>query len=285
MNVGFVGLGIMGQPMAANLIKAGFSLTVFDRVTERAAPLTEMGARTGESPAAVAAESDTLITMLPETPDVEAVLFGDCGIASALKSGSVFIDMSTISASASMEFARRLREQSVEMLDAPVSGGEPGARAARLSIMAGGDREVFERSLPLFQAMGNNVVYAGPSGYGQKTKMVNQIVGSLNLLAVVEGMRLAQAAGLDLKTTLQAVSGGAAGSWMWQNLGPRVAEQDYRPGFMIRHHAKDLRLTVQLLHELGVDAPGAELCHQLFQKAMEKGFGELGNQGLIKLWW
>jgi 3-hydroxyisobutyrate dehydrogenase len=171
------------------------------------------------------------------------------------------------------------------MLDAPVSGGEPGAQAARLSIMVGGEKTVFERCLPLFQAMGNNVVYAGPSGFGQKTKLVNQIVGSLNLLAMVEGMRVAAAAGLDLKTTIQAVSGGAAGSWMWSNLAPRVAERDYRPGFMIRHHAKDLRLTVELLHELGLEASGTELCHRLFQQAMEKGLGELGNQGLIRLWW
>jgi 3-hydroxyisobutyrate dehydrogenase len=285
MNVGFVGLGIMGQPMAANLIKAGFALTVFDRDAERAGPLAKLGARAAASPAEVARASETLITMLPETPDVKAVLFEAGGVAGALRPGSVFIDMSTISASASVEFARRLRERSIEMLDAPVSGGEPGAQAARLSIMVGGEKTVFERCLPLFQAMGNNVVYAGPSGFGQKTKLVNQIVGSLNLLAMVEGMRVAAAAGLDLKTTIQAVSGGAAGSWMWSNLAPRVAERDYRPGFMIRHHAKDLRLTVELLHELGLEASGTELCHRLFQQAMEKGLGELGNQGLIRLWW
>jgi 3-hydroxyisobutyrate dehydrogenase len=271
--------------MAANLLRAGFTLTVFDTVPERTLPLVDMGAQPAHSPAAVAAASETVISMLPETPDVQAVLFGDGGAAQALRPGTVFIDMSTISPSATVEFAARLRECSVEMLDAPVSGGEPGARAARLSIMVGGDKAVFERCLPLFQAMGNNVVYAGPHGFGQKTKLVNQVVGSLNLLAMVEGMRVASAAGLDLDVTLKAVSGGAAGSWMWSNLGPRVASQDYRPGFMIRHHAKDLRLTVQLLEELGLDAPGVELCHRLFQQALEKGHGELGNQGLIRLWW
>ncbi len=285
MQVGDIGLGIMGQPMAANLIKAGFTLTVFDRDEARAVPLVEMGAQAGASPAAVAGASEMVVTMLPETPHVEAVLFGENGVAQALEPGSVFIDMSTISPSATVEFAGRLRERSVELLDAPVSGGQPGAKAGRLSIMVGGDRAAYDRALPLFQAMGNNVVYTGPNGYGQKTKLVNQIVGSLNLLAMVEGVRVASAAGLDLKLTLQAVAGGAAGSWMWSNLGPRVAEQDYRPGFMIRHHAKDLRLTVQLLEELGIAAPGAELCHRLFQEAMQKGFGELGNQGLIKLWW
>ncbi len=284
MDIGFIGLGIMGRPMAANLIQAGFTLTVFDVVPERAQSLVDMGAYIAHSPAAVAAACETVISMLPETPDVQAVLFGECGAAQALRPGSVFIDMSTISPSATVAFGLRLRERSVDMLDAPVSGGETGARAARLSIMVGGDRAVFDRCLPLFQAMGNNVVYAGPPGSGQKTKLVNQIVGSLNLLAMVEGMRVASAAGLDPDVTLKALSGGAAGSWMWSNLGPRVRDEDYRPGFMIRHHAKDLRLVVELLRELDLDAPGSELCCRLSQQALEKGYGELGNQGLIRLW-
>ncbi len=282
MNVGFVGLGIMGQPMAANLIKAGHSLVVYDCAAGRSTPQLEAGAREAESPAAAA--SDVVITMLPETPHVDAVLFGSGGLAEAMRPGAVFIDMSTVSASATVEFARRLLEKGIHMLDAPVSGGEPGARAARLSIMVGGDQTVFDRVRPLFEALGNNIVYAGPNGYGQKTKLVNQVVGSLNLLAMVEGMRVAAAAGLEPKPTLQAVSGGAAGSWMWTNLGPRVAEGDYRPGFMVRHHAKDLRLTVELVNELGLDAPGTRLCNELFQRALEKGLGELGNQALIRLW-
>jgi 3-hydroxyisobutyrate dehydrogenase len=282
MNVGFVGLGIMGQPMAANLIRAGHALTVFDCAPGRAEPLVEAGARKADSPAGCA--SDVVITMLPETPHVESVLFGESGLAAAMAPGSVFIDMSTISASGAAGFAARLREKGVEMLDAPVSGGEPGARNARLSIMVGGDKAVFERMLPLFEAMGANIVYAGPSGYGQKTKLVNQIVGSLNLLAMVEGMRAARAAGLDPEPTLKAVSGGAAGSWMWTNLGPMVAKDDYRPGFMVRHHAKDLRLAVQMLKELGIEEPGAGLCHDIFEKAMAKGLGELGNQAIIKVW-
>ncbi len=283
MNVGFVGLGIMGQPMAANLIRAGHSLVVYDCDANRATPLVAAGARAADSPAGAAA--DVVISMLPETPHVEAVLFGANGVAAAMQPGSVFIDMSTISTSATVEFARRLREKSVEMLDAPVSGGEPGAQNARLSIMVGGEKAVFDRCLPLFQAMGSNIVYAGGNGYGQKTKLVNQVVGSLNLLAMVEGMRVAEAAGLDLKTTLQAVSGGAAGSWMWTNLGPRVADKDYRPGFMIRHHAKDLRLAMQLVEELGLETPGTALCDELFQRALQQKLSELGNQGLIRLWW
>lgn len=270
--------------MAANLIKAGFPLAVHDCDPSRMGPLEALGARGAGSPAALADFGDVFITMLPDTPQVEAVLFGESGLAPALRPGAVVIDMSTISPRATVEFARRLGERSVEMLDAPVSGGEPGAREGRLSIMVGGRREVFEKCLPLFQAMGNKIVYTGPNGHGQKTKLVNQVVGSLNLLAAVEGVRLARAAGLDLDLTLEAVGAGAAGSWMWSNLGPKMAAGDYRPGFMIKLHAKDLRLATELWEELGLDAPGTHLCHELFQQALARGLGELGNQGLIRLW-
>lgn len=284
MRVGFIGLGIMGAPMASNLIKAGFELAVHDCVRERTASLEALGARAADSPAELAPLADVFITMLPDTPQVEAVLFGEAGLAGALSPGSVVIDMSTISPRATIEFARRLGERQVQMLDAPVSGGEPGARQGRLSIMVGGRREVYERCLPLFQVMGSKIVYTGPNGHGQKTKLVNQVVGSLNLLAAVEGIRLARAAGLDLGLTLEAVGGGAAGSWMWSNLGPKMAARDYAPGFMIKLHAKDLRLASELLAELGLDAPGTELCHELFERAVAEGLGELGNQGLIRLW-
>ena len=284
MKIGFVGLGIMGAPMAANLIKAGFEVAVYDHVRTKCGPLEALGAPASDSPAALAADRDVVITIVPDTPDVEAVLFGAGGLAESLRPGAVVIDMSTISAGATVEFANRLRQKSVEMLDAPVSGGEPGAREARLSIMAGGKREVFDRCLPLLEAMGKNIVFAGENGNGQKTKLVNQVVGSLNLLAAVEGMRLANAAGLDLELTQQAVASGAAGSWMWTNLGPMLAEQDHRPGFMIGLHAKDLRLADELWRELDLDAPGTSLCHELFQRAVERGFSQLGNQGLIRLW-
>lgn len=284
MRVGFIGLGIMGAPMASNLIKAGFELAVHDCVRERTASLEALGARVADSPAELAPLAEVFITMLPDTPQVEAVLFGEAGLAGALSPGSVVIDMSTISPRATMEFARRLGERQVDMLDAPVSGGEPGARQGRLSIMVGGRREVYERCLPLFQVMGSKIVYTGPNGHGQKTKLVNQVVGSLNLLAAVEGIRLARAAGLDLGLTLEAVGGGAAGSWMWSNLGPKMAARDYAPGFMIKLHAKDLRLASELLAELGLDAPGTGLCHELFERAVAEGLGDLGNQGLIRLW-
>ena len=284
MKIGFVGLGIMGAPMAANLIRAGHRLAVYDRNRHKAAPLEAQGARFLDAPAALAPLAEALVTMLPDTQDVEQALFGERGAAAALAPGSVVIDMSTISARATVDFAAQLRERGVHMLDAPVSGGEPGAREARLSIMVGGDRAVFDRCLPLFQSLGKTVVYTGPNGNGQKTKMVNQVVGSLNLLAMVEGVRLAQAAGLDLGLTVDAVGSGAAGSWMWSNLAARTAAGDLRPGFMIRLHEKDLRLAVELWQDLDLEAPGTALCRELFGRAVEAGLGGLGNQGLIRLW-
>ena len=170
------------------------------------------------------------------------------------------------------------------MLDAPVSGGEAGAEAGTLSIMVGGERAVYERCLPLFHAMGKNVIYMGANGNGQKTKMVNQVVGALNLLATVEGIRLAAAAGLNVDDALKAVGGGAAGSWMLSNIGPRIARADFAPGFTIRLQDKDMRLALELFHDLGMDSPGTELTASLFRKAVERGLGEIGNHGIYRLW-
>ncbi|MCC6859412.1 MAG: NAD(P)-dependent oxidoreductase [Bryobacterales bacterium] len=284
MNVGFIGLGIMGAPMASNLIQAGHSLTVYDRVAARCEALAARGARQAATPAGAAAGNDAVITMVPDTPDVEAALFGEEGAAEGLRPGAALIDMSTIAPGASMEFAARLAARGVDMLDAPVSGGEPGARLARLSIMVGGKREVFERFRCLLDVMGNNVIYAGPNGNGLKVKLVNQVAGTLSLLATVEAMRIARAAGLDERATVSAVAGGAAGSWMMSNLGPKIIEGDFAPGFSIRLHQKDLRLTMEWIRQLGLEAPGAALGYELFTKALEKGLGEQGNQGLFNLW-
>ena len=284
MKVGFVGLGIMGAPMAANLIGAGFSLNVYNRTPGKCEALEKLGARAYPTPAGLASASEVVVTIVSDTPDVEAVLFGENGLAEGLEPGSVVIDMSTISPTRTVEFAARLAGRQVEMLDAPVSGGDKGAIAGTLSIMVGGKQEAFNRCLPLFEAMGRNIVYAGPSGNGQKTKLVNQVVGSLNLLAMIEGLRMAEQAGLDPQRTLDAVGAGAAGSWMWTHLGPRVARRDFAPGFMIRLHQKDLRLAAEFMRDLGIDMPGTALSHELFTEALRKGLGEQGNQGLYKLW-
>ncbi|HUS07474.1 MAG TPA: NAD(P)-dependent oxidoreductase [Bryobacteraceae bacterium] len=284
LRVGFIGLGIMGAPMAANILKAGFRLSVYNRTASKCESLAKAGASVGASPADVARRSDIVFTILSDTPDVEEVLFGSGGVNSGIQPGAMVVDMSTISAAATVEFARRLEQHSVTMLDAPVSGGESGAIAGTLSIMAGGEKSAFDRCLPVLQAMGKNIVYTGPSGSGQKTKMVNQVVGALNLLAIIEGLRLAEAADLDLHSTIQAIGAGAAGSWMVSNQGPKIAAGDFSPGFFIKLQQKDLRLATELLEELKMDAPGTELTFKLFSQALQRGLGELGNQGLYRLW-
>lgn len=284
MNIGFIGLGIMGEPMVKRLLGAGFSLAVYDKVEGRGHALAAQGACQAASPQEAAGDSDVVITMVPDTADVEEALFGRQGAAKGLRPGRILIDMSTISPAATVEFARRLREQSCEMLDAPVSGGEQGAAAGTLSIMVGGEKGTFEKCLPIFHALSKAVVYAGTHGNGQKTKLVNQVVGALNLLAAAEGLRLAGAAKLDLETTLRVISGGAASSWMLTHLGPKILQGDFSPGFRIRLQQKDLRLASEWIAELGMSAPGTELTYSLFTRALEMGLGEQGNQGLYNLW-
>ncbi|MCI0692681.1 NAD(P)-dependent oxidoreductase [candidate division KSB1 bacterium] len=283
MNVGFIGLGIMGQPMSRHLLQAGFSLTVYNRTASKAQALIEMGAKLANSPAAVAAASKIIITMLPDTPEVEAVLFGENGVYEGLSAGKIVVDMSTISPEATAQFAARLREKQCELLDAPVSGGENGAMAGTLTIMVGGDEQAFQKCLPLFQAMGRNIVHLGANGNGQRTKLVNQVICALNILAMSEGLHLAERIGLDAEKVLQVVSSGAAGSWMLSNLAPRILQNDFQPGFMIKLQQKDLRLAMELIKTLGEDFPGTALTYSLFTKAVEAGLGEQGTQGLINI--
>ena len=284
LKVGFIGLGIMGQPMATNLLKAGFPLSALERTRAKSEPLLALGASLAKSPQELALQSEVVITMVPDTPDVESVLFDKDGVFYGLKAGTTIIDMSTISPSATIQFARRLAERGCEMLDAPVSGGEEGARGGTLAIMVGGKKEVFEQCLPIFRAMGKTITYTGPIGNGQKTKLVNQVVGALNILAVVEGLRLARGAGLDVKATVRAISGGAAGSWMLTNVPPKILNDDFAPGFSIRLEHKDLKLALDLARELGGDFPGLQLVHSLYARAMDAGLAGQGSHGLINLW-
>lgn len=284
INVGFIGLGVMGNPMAANLRRAGFPLTVFDQVREKSENLARMGASVAESPEQLARASEVIITMLPETATVEQVLFGEKGVAGGLRPACVVIDMSTISPTVTVELARRLEAAGCDMLDAPVSGGRKGAIEGTLGIMVGGRNEVFERCLPVLQAMGKTITYTGAIGNGQKTKLVNQLIGTTNLLAAVEGLRLMRAAGLDPETTLKAVSSGAASSWMLANLAPLILKGDFAPGFSIRLQFKDLTLLREWIEELGGDFPASSLIYSLFQEAMKMGLETQGNQGLINVW-
>jgi 3-hydroxyisobutyrate dehydrogenase len=282
--LGFIGIGVMGGPMASNLLRAGYEVTIFDHARDKCEELLPLGGNIADSSRLVAAASEIVITMVSDTAMVEEALFGEDGVAAGLKPGALVIDMSTISPLATIEFGKRLAASRCEMLDAPVSGGPKGAIAGTLGIMVGGPREVFDRSLPIFQVMGKTVTYTGALGNGQKTKLVNQLVGATNLLAAVEGLRLARRAGLDVPTTLQALGSGVANSWMLANLIPLILKEDFAPGFSIRLQHKDLKLLTDWTASLGGDFPAAEMVFSLFSKAMEMGLEGQGNQGLINIW-
>lgn len=282
--LGVIGLGVMGKPMAINLLRAGFSLTVFDKFKECCESVVRMGAILAESAEQLARASEIVITVLPETATVNEVLFGEKGVATGLRPKCAVIDMSTISPASTVEFARRLESIGCDMLDAPVTGGRKGAVEGTLGIMVGGRKGVFEKYLPVLHAMGKSISYTGPIGNGQKTKLVNQLVGATNLLAAVEGLRLMRKAGLDPDTTLKALSSGAASSWMLVNLGPLILREDFSPGFSIRLQFKDLTLLRDWIAELGGDFPAAKLVHSVFREAMEMGLESQGNQGLINVW-
>ncbi|MGB9725016.1 MAG: NAD(P)-dependent oxidoreductase [Nitrososphaeria archaeon] len=280
--IGFIGLGIMGKPMAKNLIKAGFPLTVWNRTASKMNELIEMGAKGASSPKEVAEKSNVIITMLTDSPDVEEVILGPSGVIEGVKKGSIVIDMSTISPKVARKIASRLAEVGVEMLDAPVTGGEIGAINATLSIMVGGNYETFQKCLPIFQALGKRVTYMGPNGNGQITKLCNQIMCVMNLQGVCEGLILAAKAGLDLDKLLEVLTGGAANSWMLSNLGPKMVKGDMEPGFKIATQQKDLRLVLETAAELNVPLPGTAIVQQMFRIAEAEGLSEKGTQALIK---
>jgi 3-hydroxyisobutyrate dehydrogenase len=287
--IGFIGLGIMGRGMARNLMKAGFELRVWNRTAARMAELAAEGAATARDPADLAGQSDILITCVSDTPDVEAVLVGDNAPSGAppaaihgLRPGSLVIDMSTISPHATRALAERLRAKGVEMLDAPVSGGSEGAARGTLSIMVGGEAEQVARARPLFEAMGRAITHVGGHGDGQMVKLVNQILVVGNALAMSEALLFAQAGGLDLRQTLEAVKAGAAGSWMLSNRGPQIIERDFRPGFTIDLQQKDVRLVLAAADQMGVPVLGTSLVFNLYRTLQADGLGGDGNHALIK---
>ncbi len=281
-SIGFIGLGIMGQGMALNLLKAGFDLRVWNRTASRVQPLLKEGATTGSSPSDVAASCDIIITCVSDTPDVQEVILGDQGVIHGAKAGTLVIDCSTISPQVTKDISGRLGEKDVYMLDAPISGGSEGAANGTLSIMVGGDLAQFERAESVFSAMGKTVTHVGESGAGQTVKLVNQILVVVTMLAVGEGLLFAQAGGLDLDKTLAAVSGGAAGSWMLSNRGPQVVDRDWRPGFTIDLQQKDLRLVLEAADQLGVPLLGTSAVFQLYRTLQQQGLGAEGNHALVK---
>ncbi|HET9000441.1 MAG TPA: NAD(P)-dependent oxidoreductase [bacterium] len=272
--IGFIGLGIMGRPMAGHLADTGYAVTVWNRTRSKMTPLVERGATPGESPKDVAARSDITITMVADTPDVLDVILGPEGVLHGVRRGSVVVDMSTISPVATREIAHQLRERGVEMLDAPVSGGEKGAVDATLSIMVGGKPEVFERVLPVFQKMGKAIVHLGDIGAGQVTKACNQLVLSLTLLGVAEALTLARKAGVDPAKVRAALLGGFAQSRVLELHGQRMLDQNFEPGFRTRLYHKDMGIVMETGRSAGMPLAGGALAAQLYQVAMNQGLGE-----------
>jgi 3-hydroxyisobutyrate dehydrogenase len=280
--VGFIGLGIMGLPMVRNLMKAGFEVTVYNRTASKADKMVTEGAQKADSPVAVARKNTVIITMVSDTPDVEKVILGENGVIEGIRPDSVVIDMSTISPQATRKIAARLEEKKAHMLDAPVSGGEGGAIAGTLSIMVGGDALILERCRPVLEAMGKTITYIGGHGMGQTTKLMNQILVAGNLNAVCEALVFAQKQGVDLQKAIEAVKGGAAGSWQLSNLGPRIIRRDFQPGFMVELLQKDLRLVGEASESMKTPLLATTLIHQLFSSLEAAGDGKNGTQALVK---
>lgn len=281
--LGFIGPGIMGLPMTLNLLKAGHSVAVYGRRAERTKPLADAGAIVCDSPAAVAAQADIIFTCVSDTPDVEAVIFGNKGIIEGVKPGSVVVDTSTISPVATRDFAQRLATRGVEMLDAPISGGEGGAIAGTLSIMCGGKADVFARVKPYFEAMGKNIVHVGDNGAGQVTKACNQIVVAVTIEAVSEALLLAEKSGVDGAKVRAALMGGFAGSKIMEIHGQRILSGDFTPGFKTALHRKDMGIVLETAKSLGLSLPGAELATHHLDAVMAAGDQDLDSSAIFKV--
>jgi len=281
--IGFIGLGIMGRPMARNLLKADYPLVVHSRSRGPVDELVASGAKAAGSPGEVAGQVDVLITMLPNSPDVELVALGKNGIVEGARRGLIFLDMSTISPIVSQKVGKALEAKGVRMLDAPVSGGEKGAIEGTLSIMVGGDRAVFDEALAIFQAMGKTITYLGPLGFGGFTKLANQVIVAVNLTALGEALTLAKKAGLDRELTLKALAGGLAGSRCLDQKTPNYVHNSYKPGFKVDLHYKDLGLIMESARALGVPLPATAVVQELFNALRVKGRGQLDHSAVITL--
>jgi 3-hydroxyisobutyrate dehydrogenase len=279
--VGFVGLGIMGRPMAANLLKAGFALTVHSRTAASVEAVAALGATPAPSAAAVAAAVEMVILMLPDSSDVEAVAAGPGGVFEGAAPGLIVADMSTISPAVTRTLAADASGRGGHWLDAPVSGGEAGAIAGTLTIMVGGDPEAFERARPVFAGMGTRVTHIGPSGHGQTAKLCNQILAAVNLLASCEALVLGAKAGLDLNKLHEALTGGAANSWAFQHLGRKILNRDFAPAFKVRLQQKDLRLVAEAARDLNVPIFATALVEELLRALEAEGAIDQGTQQLV----
>ncbi|HEY0824035.1 MAG TPA: NAD(P)-dependent oxidoreductase [Ramlibacter sp.] len=281
--IGFIGLGIMGQSMAGHLLAAGHPLRVYNRSAEKARALIDKGAVWCDTPGAAAAGSEVVITMVGDPRDVEEVWLGADGVLAQAR-GALLVDMTTSSPELARRLAREAAARGCRALDAPVSGGDLGAREARLSIMAGGDADAFAQALPILQLMGKTIVHTGGPGTGQHTKMCNQLVIASTIMGVCEGLAYARTAGLDPELVLQCISGGAAGSFQLTVMGPKIVRGDFAPGFMIEHFLKDLSIALGEAGRMGLQLPGAEQARKLYAQLVEQGHAREGTQALSRLY-
>jgi 3-hydroxyisobutyrate dehydrogenase len=281
--IGFIGTGVMGKSMATHLIQAGYSLLVYNRTKEKTNELVQKGAIWKDTVAEVAEEANVIITMIGYPKDVEATYFGTSGILANAVAGTHVIDMTTSTPSLANKIYQAAKETGIFALDAPVSGGDIGAKNAKLTIMVGGDKAAYEEVSPILHIMGSNVILQGPAGAGQHTKMSNQIAIASGMLAVCEAILYAVNAGLNPTKVLKSITAGSAGSWSLSNLGPRIISEDYSPGFFVKHFIKDMNIALDSAREMGIRTPGLELTKSLYEELAEKGEENSGTQTLYKL--
>ena len=280
--IGWIGTGVMGRSMCGHVMAGGYPVTVFSRTQKRAEALIEQGATWASTAAQVAQASDVVFSMVGLPSDVREVALGDAGVLGSLHEGGVYVDMTTSEPSLAQEIYEVASERGHASIDAPVSGGDVGARNATLSIMVGGDAEAVARVRPLLELMGRTIVHQGPAGAGQHTKMVNQTLIATGMIGVCEALLYGYKAGLDLPTVLESVSGGAAGSWSLSNYAPRMLDGDYAPGFMVDHFIKDMEITLSEARKLNLSLPGLALAHELYLALRAQGGGRDGTQSLIR---
>lgn len=282
--IGFIGTGVMGKSMALNLLKNGYPVVAYSRTKSKANDLFENGAKWADSPKEVAEKANVIITIIGYPRDVEEVYLGENGLIPNGREHTYLIDMTTSTPSLASRIYKEAKHKGMHALDAPVSGGDVGAKEAKLSIMVGGDKEDFESVLPIFESLGTNIVYQGKAGSGQHTKMCNQIVIASGMIGVCEAMVYAQKSGLDPETVLKSISSGAAGSWSLSNLAPRMIQGNFEPGFFIKHFIKDMNIALDEAEKMGMETPGLALAQSLYKKLAEQGEENSGTHALYKYW-
>ncbi|AVM08912.1 NAD(P)-dependent oxidoreductase [Bacillus velezensis] len=282
--VGFIGLGVMGNSMASHILEAGYPVLVYTRTKQKAEEILNKGAVWQETVKDLSEKADIIITMVGYPSDVEEIYLGENGILRHAKEGAFVIDMTTSKPSLAKKIAEKAKEKSIHALDAPVSGGDIGARNGTLAIMAGGEKEAFEACLPLFSVMGENIQYQGPAGSGQHTKMCNQIAIAAGMVGVAEAMAYAEKSGLNPEQVLKSITTGAAGSWSLSNLAPRMLKGDFAPGFYVKHFIKDMGIALEEAELMGEEMPGLALAKSLYVKLSAQGEENSGTQSIYKLW-